>query len=163
MQVFKYAAFFSVLSVLTSFSVTAANAACREERVDLRGAWGQAGFTVEVAQTHRDRAKGLMGRTEMPLGQGMLFVYPFAHEPAFWMKNTLIPLDMLFLTTDGRVAFIHKNAQPGDLTPVSGGKGVRYVLELNGGLAEKIGITVGSQLKSPFIKQRVALWPCDEN
>ena len=163
MQVFKYAAFCSILSVLTSFPITAANAACRDDRVDLRGPWGQAGFTVEVAQTHRERAKGLMGRLEMPLGQGMLFVYPFAHEPAFWMKNTLIPLDMLFLTTDGRVAFIHKSAQPGDLTPVSGGKGVRYVLELNGGLAEKIGITVGSELKSPFIKQRVAVWPCEAN
>ena len=163
MSFFKHAALGLISAVLVSFSISTAHAACRDDRVDLRGAWGQAGFTVEIAQTYRQRANGLMGRTEMPMGQGMLFVYPFAHEPAFWMKNTLIPLDMLFLTTDGQVVFIRENAQPGDLTPVSGGKGVRYVLELNGGLAKKIGITVGSQLKSPFIKQQVALWPCEAN
>ncbi len=163
MRFVKYTTLVSAVVFVLALHSVAANALCRDDRVDLRGDWGQAGFTVEVAQTHRQRAKGLMGREHLPMGQGMLFVYPFAHEPAFWMKNTLIPLDMLFLTTDGRVVFIHDNAQPGDLTPVSGGKGVRYVLELNGGLAKKIGITVGSQLKSPFIKQRVALWPCDKN
>lgn len=162
MRFLKRTTFVSAVALLVSFQSSAAEATCRDDRVDLRGDWGQAGFTVEVAQTQRLRAIGLMGREHLPLGQGMLFVYPFAHEPAFWMKNTLIPLDMLFLTTDGRVVFIHENAQPGDLTPVSGGDGVRYVLELNGGLAKKIGITVGSQLKSPFIKQQVAVWPCDE-
>ncbi|WP_424943336.1 DUF192 domain-containing protein [Aliiroseovarius crassostreae] len=136
-------------------------AQCQEDRVDLRGPWGQAGFTVEVAVTNRERAKGLMHRTNLPLGHGMLFVYPFAHQPAFWMKNTLIPLDIIFLSTDGRVTHIHENAQPGDLTPRSGGKTVRYVLEINGGLARQIGITPGSELRSPFVKQRVAAWPCD--
>ncbi|MDA5094590.1 DUF192 domain-containing protein [Aliiroseovarius sp. KMU-50] len=133
---------------------------CRDDRVDLRGPWGQAGFSVEVAVTHRARAKGLMFREDLPLGQGMLFVYPMAHEPSFWMKNTLIPLDIIYLTSDGRVSYIYKNAQPGDLTPVSGGDEVRYVLEINGGLAKRIGISVGSELRSPYVQQQIAVWPC---
>lgn len=151
-------AFFLVLAMASPGMLLAQ---CQEDRVDLRGTWGQAGFTVEVAVTNRERAKGLMHRTNLPLGQGMLFVYPFAHEPAFWMKNTLIPLDIIFLSSEGRVTHIHENAQPGDLTPRSGGKDVRYVLEINGGLARRIGITPGSELRSPFVKQRIASWPCE--
>ncbi len=117
---------------------------------------------MELAQTNRERSKGLMNRLHLPLGQGMLFVYPYAHEPAFWMKNTLIPLDIIFLTSEGRVTFVYENAQPGDLTPVSGGDNVRYVLEINGGLARKIGISAGSELRSPVLKQKISAWPCSE-
>lgn len=136
-------------------------AECRDSRVDLRGAWGQAGFSVEVARSARARARGLMHREHLPTGQGMLFIYPYAHEPAFWMKNTLIPLDIIFLTSEGRVTHVHENAQPGDLTPVSGGEDVRYVLEINGGLSRRIGISAGSELRSPLLKQNIAVWPCD--
>ncbi|UWP93639.1 DUF192 domain-containing protein [Aliiroseovarius crassostreae] len=151
-----------LLSVLLICLALPGQAECRADRVDLRGVWGQAGFSVEVAQTNRERAKGLMFREELPKGQGMLFVYPFAHQVAFWMKNTLIPLDMIFLSSDGRVTYVHENAQPGDLTPVSGGQDVRYVLEINGGLARQIGISEGSELRSPFVVQSLAAWPCSE-
>ncbi len=133
---------------------------CREDRVDLRGDWGQAHFTVEIADTGRERARGLMFRESLPNDHGMLFVYPFAHSAAFWMKNTLIPLDILFLSSDGRVISVHENAQPGDLTPIQGGNKVRYVLEINGGISRRLGLSEGSELRSPFVKQRIAAWPC---
>lgn len=159
---FRRLKFILVCAAGFAFSTADLQAECREDRVDLRGPWGQAGFHVELAQTNRARAKGLMNRPSLPLSHGMLFVYPFAHEPAFWMKNTLISLDIIFLTSEGRVTHVHENAQPGDLTPVSGGDNVRFVLEINGGLARRIGISPGTEMRAPSVNQAIAAWPCQD-
>jgi uncharacterized membrane protein (UPF0127 family) len=133
---------------------------CRQDRALLRGDWGEAQFTIEVADDRSERAKGLMHRESMPKSAGMLFVYPRPKRVGFWMKNTLIPLDMIFLDRTGTVQHIHHEAQPGDLRPKFGGDDIQYVLEINGGLAKQMGIVVGSRLRHPSIPEDRAAWPC---
>lgn len=134
---------------------------CAPDQIDIRGPWGSARFSVEIADDETERARGLMFREALGASQGMLFVYDTAHSPSFWMKNTLIPLDMLFITPEGKVQHIKDNAQPGDLTPVSGGDGVSAVLEIKGGMAMRLGITPGDEVHSPLFDPKIALWPCD--
>ena len=139
----------------------AQDAACREDAIDLRGPFGQARFAVEVADTPQEQARGLMFVEELPRGEGMLFAYPEPGPVSFWMRNTLIPLDMLFLSAEGVVTRIHENAVPRDETPIPGGDAVQYVLEINGGLAERLGIEPGAEARHPRIGEGAA-WPCDE-
>ena len=148
--------------VWVALGATPAAAACTPDRVDLRGAWGQAGFTVDVADDAAERAQGLMNVPAMPSGQGMLFVYDAPQRASFWMRNTLIPLDMIFAAPDGTVTRVHANAVPLDETPIDGGPGVQFVLEINGGLAGAMGIAPGTQLRHPAIPQDTAAWPCGE-
>jgi uncharacterized membrane protein (UPF0127 family) len=136
-------------------------AACTPEVVDIRGTFGQARFSVELADTGAERAQGLMLRESLPMSGGMLFVYGAPQRASFWMKNTLIPLDMIFADPSGRVTRVHSNAIPGDETPIDGGEGVSAVLEINGGLAAKLGIGPGAELRHPSIEAAVAAWPCD--
>lgn len=137
-----------------------ATAACAADRVDLRGPWGQAQFTVEVADTARARAQGLMHREFMPRGAGMLFVYDRPQSVSFWMRNTLIPLDMIFLDDSGTVARVHPDAVPLDETGIPGGDGIQFVLEINAGLSAAFGIKPGTELRHPAIGPDAA-WPCE--
>ncbi|OWU83835.1 hypothetical protein ATO6_15535 [Oceanicola sp. 22II-s10i] len=151
--------FASVLFLFGLVSATAA--ACRPDVVELRGDWGNARFRVELAETAGERSQGLMYREEMAMGAGMLFVYPAPQARiAFWMRNTLIPLDMLFFDATGTLQKIHVNAVPGDETMIDGGTDIQYVLEINGGVARDLGITVGSLLRSPSIPAESAAWAC---
>ena len=134
---------------------------CAPDRVDIRGPGWQQRFTVEVADDGAERAQGLMFRESMPSSSGMLFVYDAPQRAAFWMKNTLIPLDMIFADETGRVRKVHSNAIPGDTTPIEGGDGIRFVLEINGGLAARMGIVEGAELRHPSIPQRTAVWACE--
>ncbi len=135
-------------------------AACREDQVWLRGNWGETRFTVELADNPKERSRGLMFRKTLPRGAGMLFVYEHPQRASFWMKNTLIPLDMLFLDRTGTVSHVHHRAIPGDLTPIVGGTQVYAVLEINGGLARSYGIGVGSQLRHRVFSNGPAAWAC---
>ncbi|MGR3501380.1 DUF192 domain-containing protein [Pseudaestuariivita sp.] len=141
------------------FSASAA-LACTAERIELRGAFGEAQFRVEVADTTAERNRGLMFRRSLGASAGMLFVYPTPRRASFWMKNTLIPLDMIFADAAGIVTRVHANAIPRDLTQIDGGPGVQYVLEINGGLAAQIGIGEGAEMRHPAISQSKAAWPC---
>lgn len=136
-----------------------AAAQCSDDVVDLRGDWGRARFSIELADDPFERGQGLMHRREMANSHGMLFVYEKPGRAVFWMKNTLIPLDMLFIDPSGRVVRIHENAVPLDETPIDGGDGVLAVLEINGGLAARLGIKEGSVLRHPAFGQTAA-WPC---
>ncbi len=78
------------------------------------------------------------------------------------MKNTKIPLDMIFADPAGRVTRVHAQAVPGDLTPIDGGEGVLAVLEINGGLAARMGIAPGAVIRHPALDQSRAAWPCAE-
>ncbi|MDG1472920.1 DUF192 domain-containing protein [Pseudosulfitobacter sp. SM2401] len=132
---------------------------CTKNAVMLRGDWGQARFNIDLAEDERARAVGLMHRQSMSRSSGMLFVYPQPQALTFWMRNTLIPLDMLFIDATGVVTHIHENAIPHDETPIPGGTGLA-VLEINGGMARAMGITVGSQLRHPSFDQDTAAWRC---
>ena len=122
---------------------------CDESRATVSGEWGRAHFTVVLADDPSERARGLMYVESLPMLEGMLFVYPEPQEVTFWMKNTLIPLDMLFVGPDGTILSVHENAIPHDETTISGGEGVIAVLEINGGMARRLGITVGDRLEHP--------------
>lgn len=134
-------------------------AQCAEERIDLRGDWGTARFSIEVADDAQERSQGLMHRQSMPTSAGMLFVYDRPQFVSFWMRNTLIPLDMLFIDETGIVQRIHENAVPLDETAIPGGDGIQYVLEINGGLSSRLGIEVGSEVRHPSIG--AAAWACE--
>ena len=134
---------------------------CRDDQVLLRGDWGQARFTIELADDDAERNHGLMFRDELPKSAGMLFVYPEVSDRiGFWMKNTLIPLDMIFLDETGTVRRVHSNAVPHDENPIMGGDGILAVLEINGGMAQSLGISEGSELRHPAFAAETAAWPC---
>lgn len=150
------------LSVLVAIAASqaAATEACRDDTVFLRGDWGSARISVDVADTPELRSRGLMFVDYMPTMQGMLFVYEREQTVSFWMKNTLIPLDMIFADDAGVVQRVHENAVPGDLTGIAGGQGIQFVLEINGGLAERLGIDVGTEMRHPAIPETRASWAC---
>jgi len=127
----------------------------------MRGDWGRVRFRVTVADDAVERARGLMRVPEMPRLTGMLFVYDRAQPVSFWMRDTLIHLDMIFMDAAGTVRRVHENAVPLDETPIFGGDGIQYVLEVNGGLAAELGIAPGTQMRHPALDQDRAAWPCD--
>ncbi|MGC1495264.1 MAG: DUF192 domain-containing protein [Sulfitobacter sp.] len=145
---------------LASAAPVAAEQACRDDAVLLRGDWGNVRFSVEVADDPQEQAIGLMNRESMAFSAGMLFVYPRPQPMSFWMRNTLIPLDMVFIDSKGVVQHIHHNAIPLDETPIFGGNNLLATLEINGGLAERLGITVGTQVRHPAFDSKFAAWPC---
>ena len=105
-------------------------------------------FAVEIADTEAAREKGLMFRKELPEGQGMLFDFHQDQDVAFWMKNTYIPLDMIFIQGDGRILRIAENTEPLSIRTIPSGGPVRAVLEVIGGTAEKLGIAPGDRVAS---------------
>jgi uncharacterized membrane protein (UPF0127 family) len=114
-------------------------------------AGGNPSFQVEVAEKPIDIQVGLMHRKSMPEEHGMLFL--LSEEPkaaSFWMKNTLIPLDMLFIGRDGKILNLHHNAQPHALNGIKSGVPVVAVIEINGGLAKKLGIKIGDRVIHPY-------------
>ena len=143
------------------FGAGAAGADCAPDRLDARWDGGSARFTVEVADDAAERARGLMHRESLAPMTGMLFVYDREAPVAFWMKNTLIPLDMIFADGAGRVVRVHPMAVPHDETPIPSGAPVRFVLEIAGGLAARLGLTAGADLRHPAIPAAGAAWPCD--
>ena len=107
---------------------------------------GEHGFTVEIADTPARQAQGLMFRQTLAEDAGMLFVYPHEQAISMWMKNTLIPLDMLFIAGDGRIHSIAEGAVPHDLTPIRSDGPVRAVLEVPAGTAARLGVKPGDRV-----------------
>lgn len=112
-------------------------------------ATGRHAFRVELAQTDQQRSQGLMFRPFLATDAGMLFIYPADRPIAMWMKNTLIPLDMLFLGADGHVVALHERAVPHSLRTIASGVSARAVLELPGGTIGRLGIRIGDRVVSP--------------
>jgi hypothetical protein len=107
-------------------------------------------YRLELALTPEDQAQGLMYRESLPPDTGMLFVFPTSEPHHFWMKNTMIPLDMIWMDETGKVVFVSADTPPckADPCPTYGPDGpARQVLEIAGGMAAKEKITVGSTLK----------------
>jgi hypothetical protein len=147
----------ALLSILWAGDVLAE---CRADRVELRNETTLVRFDVEVAVTPQERSRGLMFRESLPNRSGMLFVFSPPQPVAFWMKNTLIPLDIIFLDQTGAVVHVHEGAIPGDLTPIDGGDSVFAVLEINAGLAARYSIEPGMQMRHEVFSQGPAIWPC---
>lgn len=155
-------------AVLLLFAMTASCTAqvlpafCAVDQVTIETSSGRHQFDVEVADTGAERARGLMFRETMPQAAGMLFVYPKLGPVSFWMKNTLIPLDMIFTDEQGVIVSIHKNAIPHDETPIFGGEAVFSVLELNSGVSKDKNIEIGDVLLHPAYDFYVSE-PCGVN
>lgn len=111
---------------------------------------GMHNIVAMVARTPEQRATGLMYRREMPAHEGMLFVFEEPATQCFWMKNTLIPLDMLFIDDGGRVVGLIERAEPLTTSPRDPGVPCRYVLEVNGGLCHSLDVCVGDRVRLEF-------------
>ena len=110
-------------------------------------------FSVEVVDNEADRAKGLMFRKSLPEGTGMLFDFKTEQDVAFWMKNTYIPLDMIFIRADGRILRIAENAEPMSTRQIPSGGPVLAVLEVIAGTARKLGIAPGDRVAHPIFSR----------
>lgn len=121
-------------------------AAPKLETVEVVSSRGRARFQVEIAATRAEQERGLMFRKALAPDRGMLFIYKRPQPAAYWMKNTLIPLDIIFIQPDGKVLSIARNARPHDETPLPSGGLVLGVLEIAGGRAAQLGILPGDRV-----------------
>jgi uncharacterized membrane protein (UPF0127 family) len=135
---------------LAAVSVSAAD----RETVEIATKNGVHVFSVEMAENDETRARGLMFRRELADGQGMLFDFQRDQEIAMWMQNTYIPLDMLFIRSDGRILRIAENTEPLSTRIISSGGPVRGVLEVIGGTAKKLGIAPGDRVGHRIFSRR---------
>ncbi len=110
-------------------------------------------FQVEVMRTDEERARGLMFRRFMPADRGMLFDFKREEQVAMWMKNTYIPLDMLFIDRSGKIVNIARNAEPLSERIIPSGAPTYAVLELNGGVAQKLGMKAGDMVQHPLFSK----------
>ncbi|MDR2923864.1 MAG: DUF192 domain-containing protein [Treponema sp.] len=138
--------------VLLFFSISAGFAACspQKQKTAVLGIETENGtvieITVEIARTDAERAKGLMYRKSLPDGEGMLFVFDRDQQLSFWMKNTIIPLSIAFIASDGHIMEI-KDMQPNDLTSVRSSRSVRYALEVPQGWFGRVTVKPGDIVK----------------
>lgn len=142
--------------------------ACREDAAVLRRPDGSmVEIAVELADTPETRARGLMFREALPPAAGMLFIYEEPQPVAFWMRNTLIALDMLFIDATGRVRLVHERAVPHDETPIPGAAADDpfpdrlMVLEIAAGEAARLRLAEGTLLAHPRLDQGLAAQPCE--
>lgn len=108
-------------------------------------------FNIEIAITEKERSRGLMYRKELKQTEGMLFLYPEKQIIKMWMKNTLIPLDMIFINNNGKIIDIFKMTIPKDLTPIGPDVKLKGVLEINGGLTSYLNINKGDFIIHPSL------------
>lgn len=108
-------------------------------------------FNIEIAITEKERSRGLMYRKELKQTEGMLFLYPKKQIIKMWMKNTLIPLDMIFINKSGKIIDIFKMTIPKDLTPIGPDVKLKGVLEINGGLTSYLNINKGDFIIHPSL------------
>lgn len=124
------------------------------EQLAITGGGGQRHvFQVEVMRTPETRARGLMHRKYMPGDRGMLFDFGQVEPVSMWMQNTYIPLDMLFIRADGTIARIAEQTEPLSVRTIPSGEPVLSVLEINGGVAAKLGIRPGDKVEHSLFRR----------
>lgn len=136
-----------VLAMATGFAPLAA--CSTEQRLVIHTATGDHAFNIELVDTPETTARGLMFRQELARDAGMLFDFKTERPVSFWMMNTFIPLDMIFIAANGEVKSLHANARPHDETSIPSGFPVRFVLEIPGGRAAEIGLQPGDRIDHP--------------
>ena len=124
---------------------------CHDSTLVVNTTTGTQTFHVEIQNTPETRAVGMMGREQMADNEAMLFAFPTTEPVAFWMKNTLIPLDMIFVDENGTITGVHENAQPHDETSIFSPGPVRHVIEIPGGQSTKQNINTGDVVAHPFV------------
>jgi uncharacterized protein len=137
-----------IASVVLSSCAAFAQQPLPVETIRIDTAGGPQAFHVEVAADHVSQERGLMFRSEMAPDAGMLFDLHQSEQIAFWMKNTELPLDMVFIRADGTVSSIEPNAVPYSTDPIPSAEPVRAVLEINGGRANALGIKPGDKVRA---------------
>lgn len=148
MRIGRFAAYLAAVVLLASgFGVAA-----EEKTLILKTATGSHSYSVEVADTTAERAKGLMFRRSLPKMSGMIFLYDQPQELGMWMQNTYIPLDMVFINAGGKVHRVETNTEPFSTEIISSGGSVTAVLELNAGEAERIGLKPGDSVIFPGLR-----------
>ncbi len=147
------APFHAVFAILALFSATAAFA-LPVETITIDTKAGPHSFSMEVASDDESREKGLMFRKEMAPDAGMLFDFHTPQLVSFWMENTILPLDMLFVRADGTIARIKANATPYSRENIPSGEPVQLVIELNAGRAAALGITEGGKVHAPELAKK---------
>ena len=140
-------AFSAARLALALLVLSVASACSADNRAVFHTSKGDFPFTVEIADTEASRERGLMFRTSLAPDAGMLFDYHHEQQASFWMQNTLIPLDMIFISADGIVKTIHVNARPMDTTSIPSEVPIRFVMEIPGGRSEEIGLKVGDRFE----------------
>lgn len=118
----------------------------RVEALSVATPRGVRSFLVEIADTPQTREIGMMWRTEVPRGTGMLFDFHTPQPVSFWMKNTMLPLDLIFIRQNGTIARITANAVPFSLAGLPSGEPIRAVLEIGGGEAARLGLAPGQRV-----------------
>jgi len=143
-------ALFALAALTVSLAPIAAADPMEVTPLTIKSGEAQHNFSVEIANDPDEISYGLMNRESMDADKGMLFDFAQPRDPAMFMKNTLIPLDMLFISVDGKVEMIARNTVPGSLRTISAGIPVKAVLELNGGLAAELGVQPGDTIIHPI-------------
>ena len=143
-----------MLAAVAAIFVVAAAQAGGEAKIEIISKTGVHAFAVELANNDDERSRGLMFRKELPEGRGMLFDFKREQPVSMWMKNTLIPLDMLFIARDGRIARIAENTEVRSERVISSGVPVVAVLEVIAGTAKKYGIAPGDRVNHPIFRRR---------
>lgn len=141
-----------LLSLFLAFIGLGAATAARLDPLEIATQRGVVVLEVEMARTEQQRVTGLMFRKELPERQGMLFDFESDQVVEMWMKNTYIPLDMLFIRANGVIARIEAMTTPFSERVISSGEPVRAVLEIPGGAAKRLGIAVGDQMSTALLK-----------
>ena len=139
-----------LLCWLLSWAAPGGASAADLQTVEIATAGGNRRFSVELANTRQTMDRGLMYRRSLPEGQGMLFDFGSERRIQMWMKNTFIPLDMIFIGADGRIRRIAENTKPLSTRLISSGGRVRAVLEINAGKARTLGIAPGDVVSHPM-------------
>lgn len=146
------ALFYCVMSLMAAH--TTLGAKMRQDTLTLLTVGGERVIMIEVAETSEQKSLGLMFRTSLADGQGMLFPYPGAQEISMWMRNTLIPLDMVFIRADGTVHRIEVRTEPLSERVIGSQGPVTAVLELAGGAAERLGLKPGDKVRHSHFRAK---------
>lgn len=138
--------------VLTACAQGGERADAASDRLVITTANGEAAFTVEIADEPEEMTRGLMFRRELADDAGMLFIYTQPRTASMWMKNTYIPLDIIYIREDLTIARIAEMAEPHSLDPIPSGEIVAAALEIRGGRAAELGIEPGDRVTHPRLK-----------
>lgn len=156
-----------LIAGLTVVSSASAQISCASDVAHFNTPSGVQSFRIEIADDDAERSQGLMYRQHLARDAGMLFIYDSPRQASFWMRNTYVSLDLIFMDATGVIRHIHRNARPMDETPIPGAAiGDPHperlmILEIAAGQVDAHGLSVGQAMAHPRLNQGQAAWPCD--